>query len=102
VSAEQIALWLVIIAAVPQTLFVALYGFASPWWRSQTGRAIFTKAFSMALLLDLSLVNYWWGPINVDASNAVIALVAVGCWLQFVALAAEKLRGRQTAQGYDS
>jgi hypothetical protein len=102
VSAEQIALWLVIIAAVPQTAFVALYGFASPWWRSQTGRAIFTKAFSMALLLDMSLVNYWWGPIDADASNAIIALVTVGCWLQFVALAAEKMRSRHTPQGYDS
>lgn len=104
-SADDIALWLVRLAAPPQTLFVLVYGLWMPWWRTQTGRAIFTKSLALALLLNLSLLSVAIGPYpgHQVVEVCVIGLVAVGAWLQLLALLVEMLRPGHTAHnGFDS
>lgn len=94
-SIEDWATWLIRIAAVSQTLFVILYGGFSPWWRNRVGRALFTKAFALMLLLDISLINQWIGhpyPLMEQIAIAVIGLVTVGAVMQLSALVLEKLR----------
>lgn len=99
-SNEDLALLLVEIAAPAQTLFVLIYGSGiwSKWWRSLIGRALFTKALGLALLLDISLANQWWGPYPYmeEIGLAVLALVAVGAYLQLLALLVDmRVSGRR-------
>ena len=97
-TAQDLTLRLVEIAAPGQTLFVLLYGLRAPWYRSPTGRAIFTKALSLALILDLWVFAYvhplpgWIGP-------AVMGLTALGVYMQLGALLHEWRLGRQGALG---
>jgi hypothetical protein len=102
VSADDIALWLIRFGAPAQTLFVVVYGLWSPWWRTQTGRAIFTKGLSVALLLDLSLLAAAVGPYTGHqiVALAVISLVALGAWMQLIALLHEKFRARKSTNGF--
>lgn len=90
---EIILVWLITIAAPAQTLFVLLYGFRSPWYKSLLGRALFTKSLALALLLNLSLVGYWWPnyPLRHPIGVIVVFLVLLGAWMQLVALVHEKL-----------
>lgn len=93
-SIEDWALWLVRVAAVSQTLFVLIYGPFSPWWRNRVGRAIFTKALALALLLDISLINSAIGhPYRYmeQIAVAVIGLVTLGSLMQLSALLIEKV-----------
>lgn len=103
-SPDEIVLWLVRISAPPQTLFVLIYGLWSPWWRTQTGRAIFTKSLALALLLNLSLVARAVGPYPGDewVGVSVVALVGAGAWLQLIALLHEKARSTSTGNGFDT
>lgn len=88
------ALVLVWIAAVPQTTFVLIYGLTNHWWLSWIGRALFTKAFGLALLLDMSLISYYH-PTLLDPweTNLIIGVVAIGTNLQLFALLLDKLPG---------
>lgn len=91
---EEIAIWLVRIGAVTQTTFVFLYGGFSPWWRNRVGRALFTKALGLMLLLDLSLINEAVGrpyPYMEQVVIAVIGLVTLGSLMQLSALLIEKV-----------
>jgi len=97
-SADTAAVLLILAAAPAQTAFALIYGFGSPWWRSLVGRALFTKALALALLIDISLLYNWLGD-DYDLRDAVrltvFGLIAVGSWLQFVALLKEKFQGRR-------
>lgn len=94
-SIEDWMVWLVRVAAVSQTLFVLLYGPLTPWWRNRVGRAIFTKALALALLLDISLINQAIGHpyrhMN-QIALSVIALVTLGSLMQLSALVLERIR----------
>lgn len=50
-----------LMAALPQTAFVLLYGVpwlgAGEWWSDRVGRALFLKAASLAVVLDLLLAH---------------------------------------------
>lgn len=89
-STQDLALLVVEITAPAQTLFILIYGSGiwSKWWRSLIGRALFTKALGLALLLDVSLANQWWGPYPhmAEVGLAVLSLVMVGAYLQLTAL----------------
>lgn len=89
---ENIILWLITLAAPAQTLFVLIYGTRSPWYRSLLGRALFTKALALGLLLDLSLVAHWWPdyPGQKPITIIIVALVLAGAWLQLAALLRER------------
>lgn len=97
-SADTIAVMLILIAAPAQTLFALIYGFASPWWRSLIGRALLTKALGLALLIDISLLYQWLGDdyaLRDVVRISVYTLIACGAWLQLTALLAEKVKGRR-------
>lgn len=56
--------WLLLplmLSAFPQTAFVLLYGMpvfgAGEWWRDYVGRALFFKALTLGLLLDVLAVR---------------------------------------------
>lgn len=79
---------LVIVAAIPATLFVILYPFLSPqFWRSWIGRALFTSSIGLAALLDLSLMAKWFHTILArEVVAAILVLIAAGAWLKVAAL----------------
>jgi hypothetical protein len=96
-STDVAALALVLVAAPAQTLFAIIYGLWSPWWRSLIGRALFTKAIALALLIDISLLYQWLGDdyyLRDAVRICVFLLIAVGSWMQLVALLKEKYQGR--------
>lgn len=89
-----------VLAAVPQTLFVLYYGLpclgGGAWWRDRVGRALFVKAASLAVLLDLFalwllLPGYWF---EVAATICYFGILAA-CTYQFVALIRERRESRR-------
>lgn len=99
-NATDWALVLVWFAAVPQTCFVLIYGLTNHWWLSWIGRALFTKAFGLMLLLDMSLVTYYFHSLlDPIQTNAIIALVAVGACMQLFALLLDKSTASQQRFG---
>lgn len=98
-SAADLSLWFLWAGAVPQTAFVLIYGLRFPWYRYTTGRAIFTKALGLALILDLSLAVNHYGQLPAWVGPVVLGFVAVGCWMQLGALLHEHRRaGRDRFQ----
>lgn len=90
---ELIAVALIVVAAPAITGFVVWYGPTAPWWRSPTGRALFTASLALALLIDLSLIYYFIGADVPDAVTIVVhGLITAGCWLLFGALAHERYK----------
>lgn len=91
-----IALILIMTAAPPITVFACWYGLTAPWWRSPSGRALFTSSLATALLVDLSLLYRFIGSEVPDVLALVVyALVAAGCWLMFGALAHDRWQRRK-------
>ena len=94
-SADTAAVLLVLLAAPAQTGFAVFYSVTSPWWRTLIGRALFTKAWGLALLIDISLLYKWLGDeyaLRDVVRLTVYALIAVGAWLQLVAFLVERRR----------
>jgi hypothetical protein len=90
---DQIIKYMVYATAPAQTLFILIYGFGSPWWRSPVGRALFTKALGLALLLDLALLFQWLGTdywFRDPARLTVFGLILLGAWMQLGALLMER------------
>lgn len=80
-----------LLAALPQTLFVLQYGIpqlgAGQWWRDPIGRALFIKAAALAIVLDLFVL--WVVFPESWISTAMLVgywLVFLGVLYQFVAL----------------
>lgn len=100
---DTIAVLLIVAAAPAQTAFVILYGVGSPWWRSVVGRALFTKALALALLIDISVAYHFLGDnyaLREVVRLSVFALIAIGTWLQLGALIYERRRrGRDRFAG---
>lgn len=97
-SADLAAVLLVLAAAPAQTAFAVFYSFTSPWWRTLIGRALFTKAWGLALLIDISLLYKWLGDeyaLRDVVRLTVYALITVGAWLQLWAFVLEKRRRRE-------
>lgn len=93
-SALDWALILIWCAAVPQTLFLALYGFGGyHWWLSWIGRALFTSSLALALLLDLTLFEYYF-PTDIATrpwvTNLILVVVAAGAALKLAAILYDK------------
>jgi len=94
-NATDWALVLVWIAAVPQTIFIALYGCTNRWWLSWIGRALFTSSLALALLLDLSLFTYYHPSLlNETQTNLILAIVALGAILKLLAIVIDKRNKR--------
>ena len=90
-SVDTIALWLVIAAAPPATLFPFFFAWISRgiWWRNPAGRALMTSSTALALLIDISLVYQWLGDdyaLRDVVRLTVFALIAAGAWQKLYAL----------------
>lgn len=73
-----------IFAAVGQTLFTLLY-MTYPWYRTFLGRALFIKALTLMLLLDVVvMIHFGWYRHNATLV-VMLGLTAVGIWGQFTA-----------------
>ena len=73
------------ITGAAASLFPIIYTVFAPWWRSQVGRALVVSDISLAALVDLSLLGYWFGwHFSEHVSTAVVALIAIAallrCW----------------------
>lgn len=58
---NDIAGFIVALAAIPATATALIYGFGSPWWRSWLGRVMFAKWLSVALVLIVVFARRTWG-----------------------------------------
>lgn len=97
-SADDIRFTLVALAVIPATGFTLVYGLGSPWYRSLLGRALFTHALGMMLLIDISVAYKFIGddyPGRDLVSITVYTVIIVGSWAQFVALLRVRSHGRQ-------
>lgn len=71
--------------ALGQTCFAVLYGFF-PFYRTFLGRALFYKAMTFAVLVDMYILTRFWEVSHADELFvALYALLAVGVWWQFFA-----------------
>lgn len=96
-SNQDLDLLLVWLAAPAQTAFVVGFGLSTRWWKSLLGRALFTKALALALLLDLTVFADQFGydyPHREEITTGVLCLVVVGSWMQLFAFGVEKARRR--------
>lgn len=77
-------------ALIPATAFPILYAKWFPWWKSTLGRALFTKAFGLMLLVDTSVIFYLWPDIPAGVKQVVGFIMGVvivgGMWYQLVAI----------------
>ncbi|WP_067428394.1 putative phage holin [Nocardioides jensenii] len=94
-SADMLALLLIVAAAPPATVFPLLYGLSAPWWRSLVGRALMTSSLGLAFLIDISLAYKAFGDnyaLRDVVRLSVYALIVCGAWMQFLALAVQLRR----------
>jgi hypothetical protein len=78
---------LVVAASVPAVAFPILYTRWFPWWKTSLGRALFTKALGLALLVVLAVLRLFLDPEGVLFQSirlAVLATVTIGLWFQLV------------------
>lgn len=69
-------------AAFGQTMFIGLYTLF-PWWNDPLGRALFFKALSIAILLDLALLSRVVDmPMEDTLFTFLYFAFAVGVWVQ--------------------
>lgn len=88
---EQLVDTLVLPTAIEATLFVLIYGATTHWWTTWIGRALLTSSLGLALLLDTSLLNRWFGFVLPDWGLIVMLVVIFGgATLKLTALLTEK------------
>ena len=82
-----------LVAAVGQTLFVLLY-MTFPWYETFLGKALFAKALTLALLLDVALIRaiFEWDRDGVWIVS-LYGLAALGIWAQFLAFLVQRFGG---------
>ena len=90
-SVDAVALWLIIAAAPPATLFPYCLAWISRgiWWRNPAGRALMTSSAGLALLIDISLIYQWLGDdywLRDVVRLTVFAIIAAGAWQKLYAL----------------
>lgn len=99
-SADTVALLLIIAAAPPLTLFVPYYAWVARgvWWRNPAGRALMVSTSGLALLVDISLLYAVFGdeyPYRDAVRLTVYAWITAGSWLKFGALVYESRHRRR-------
>lgn len=88
--------WQVVIltvAGLAATMFPVAYAFlAKPWYRSQFGRSLMISETSLAVLIDMSLLAYWFHfVVPPPLVTGIFTLVALGSCLRLAALLSEQL-----------
>lgn len=78
-----LALWL-ILAWIPYTAFVLLYGFGFPWWVTPLGRSLLLSKTAIWLLLTHFLLRAWVGQYPGDEAMVplLVAGVTIAGWTQ--------------------
>lgn len=91
-TADTIYTVLALLAWVPITGFLLVYGFRARWWESWVGRALLFSKVGLWLLLTIAALRWIFGldyfgrdVIRISA----MAIVAVGAALMFYALLKE-------------
>lgn len=93
------------IAGAAATLFPVIYTVFTrgKCWRSQIGRALNVSDISLALLVDLALLAYWFHwTVPIHVSTAITALIAVAallrCWAVIDIQVIKRLRSHPTGE----
>lgn len=80
------------LAALGQTTFVVLY-LTFPWWGTFFGRALFYKALTLAIFLDVVWVARTFGYRPDELYVTLYGFLAVGIWWQVWAFLNSKRKG---------
>lgn len=89
-------------AALGQTLFVVLY-LTFPWWKTFLGRALFLKAVTFCVLLDVAVAGRVWDWPGEDATFVCLyGAVALGVWAQFAAFLRTKRCAGKSEKAFGS
>lgn len=102
-SADAAAVWLILAAAPPATLFPVLYAWVARgrWWKHVTGRALMTSSVGLALLIDIFLVYQWLGDdyaLRDEVRLAVFAIITAGAYQTCYALVSSTRPSRRSAK----
>lgn len=81
---HQPAFWLYFAGWLPYTLHVFVYGFGSPWYRSEIGRAFFLSKLALCLVFSFVLTVFVFGqyPWLAEVRAILLGLVACAAWYQ--------------------
>lgn len=83
----RIGEWLVYGSLPAANGFVLVYGLTRPWYLSQIGRALMTKALGVAALFDLSaFAQMSHVTIPLRLTVIVVGLIVAGIWYQFLVM----------------
>lgn len=89
------------LSSVGSIIFLILYSVIARWWRTFTGRFIFTFMAVISALILLAAIRLWFGPypgVTFIRPIALIALAAI-IWALVIMLVARQVRGyRQRRQ----
>lgn len=61
-TADLIFSWLVYAALPIAVSYTVIYGLFAPWWRTDIGQALLTKAVGLSILLAVSALYQFFGP----------------------------------------
>lgn len=88
-------LW-VELTAPAVTLFTLGYLLTVRWWTFWIGRALLVSSLAFSLLIDVSVVTYWFGWVPPTwLVHVVLGLVCAGAYLKLLALVIEKTHGHR-------
>lgn len=83
------------VAAVAQTLFVALY-LTWKWWSTFLGRALFGKAVALLLIVDFAALSRWLDFGSQDLVFTIMyTVLATGIVAQLIAFLRVKIRNER-------
>lgn len=87
-------------AAVGQTLFVLLY-MTFPWYKTFLGRALFIKAATFMMLVDVAVLGRIFDWDHEDIWIVVLyGTTAFGVWAQLVAFLCQRIAHRNDDREY--
>lgn len=76
--------WILTGAAIAANLFCLGYGVTAAWYRTDTGRSAWAMTFSVALLLDVALLAYWFHWVLPPwVGHVIYAVIFAACWMKF-------------------
>jgi hypothetical protein len=90
---EAIGTWVLVAMLLPANYFPIFYTIAFRWWDAHLGRALFTKALGLAVVLDTALMVKFFGgeEYATEVRFVAYALVLVGMYYQSAVMTAIRL-----------
>lgn len=98
---ERYGNWVLIAMLLPANYFPIFYTVAFRWWNAHLGRALFTKAFGLAIVLDTALMVKYLGGEAWAAEIRFVAysLVLVGMWYQSIVMTQIRIAADRREKG---